>query len=124
MRILGGEIERGPKRSRKAGFATLVLFSISLANSGAASKSPPKTRAAILGAYGTPCVDYSASFYDPKARRRSIHTALGFCYPRTPSLAKLFVLIDGVAYSDFHYKRGEMMIGDAKTLIDVNTPKT
>jgi hypothetical protein len=87
----------------------------------AAFKSSGLTRAAILARYGTPCVDYSVPWFDRQTHHRIIHSALGYCYPRTPSLVKLFVLMDGVSYADFDYKKGEMTTGDAKMLIDVNT---
>ena len=70
-----------------------------------------------------PCVDHSASFFNPQTNRRVVHSALGFCYPRTPSVKKLFVLFDGIAYADFDYKKSEMTTADARMLIDVNKPR-
>jgi hypothetical protein len=105
-------------------WAFLMLLLVSLAQLDGTAKSAPTRRVSIVAAYGPPCVDYSASFFDLKTHHRIVHTALGYCYPRTPSIEKLFVLMDGVAYADFHYKKGEMTTTDAKMLIDVNTPRT
>jgi hypothetical protein len=111
------------KRYGKAYWCVWILL-MSLSQAHAAPKSPPVTRGTLLAKYGSPCVDYSESFFDAKMRRRTVHTAIGYCYPQTASIKTLFVLDDGVVYFDFHYAKGQMTTADAKKLIDLNTPKT